>query len=389
MEFKVSVPGKVILHGEHSVVYGKAAVASAIGLRTEAHVRPCSEENVVLELKDFGKKFTWKFEQFHPLESWNYGTDDVVKPSDDLLNLLRNTFDIQPETKWQGSLTTFLFLYNSIAHHLRPIGKRFIPVEISISSALPIGAGLGSSAAYSVAVAASLLRVYNKIAKKEGVASKEDLEIISNWAFQSEVILHGKPSGIDNSICSHGGALLFQRGQIQEINSSVPLYRVLLVNTGVSRKTRALVGRVRQRVELHPTIMAHIFDAMDVIAKDTWQKLKQHSTTPSVAAEPVVTRTNKQLYEFAAEMISINHHLLNSIGVGHPALDRIITAAGAGSTKLSAKLTGAGGGGCGFVLLGVGEPDTVEEIISLKEELEKEGFECWLVDIGCPGVTFS
>lgn len=54
----------------------------------------------------------------------------------------------------------------------------------------------------------------------------------------------------------------------------------------------------------------------------------------------------------------MNHHLLNAIGVGHPILDRIVTVAG--TVGFSAKLTGAGGGGCGFILLGVGEPEKVK-----------------------------
>ncbi|XP_022654807.1 mevalonate kinase-like isoform X1 [Varroa jacobsoni] len=397
MEFKVSVPGKVILHGEHSVVYGKAAVAAAIGLRTEAEVQ--SSKDVTLNLKDFGQKFTWRLDEFKKLDV-NFGDGEVAIPSEDILKCLRSTFNIGSDTKWHGSLVTFLFLYNGIAQKQSKSPKNFLPVELIIHSTLPIGAGLGSSAAYSVAVAASLLRLFKVVPSKGGVPAKEDLEIISKWAFQSEVILHGKPSGIDNSICTFGGALLFQKGRIQEINSNVPLYRVLLVNTQVPRNTRALVAHVKERVERQPTIMASTFEAMDEIAWQTWRTLKANSVSgQGTAAAPAdlatkdkaEVKTNQKLYEFAAELISMNHHLLNAIGVGHPILDRIVTVAG--TVGFSAKLTGAGGGGCGFILLGVGEPEKVKtndvRADNLRELLIKEGLQFWSVDMGCAGVTFS
>lgn len=74
------------------------------------------------------------------------------------------------------------------------------------------------------------------------------------------------------------------------------------MNTGVPRNTRALVERVRERVSRQPLIMGHVFDAMDLIARDCWLKLKEHITlspdSPGLAAAS--PNLEQQLYDFAA-----------------------------------------------------------------------------------------
>lgn len=91
------------------------------------------------------------------------------------------------------------------------------------------------------------------------------------------------------------------------------------------------------------------------------------------------------------ELIAINHHLMNAVGVGHSQLDKMVSLASA--LGFSSKLTGAGGGGCGFVLTDIiDSADTAvtpnEDVDSLKAQLEENGMQCWEVDMGCPGITF-
>lgn len=80
-------------------------------------------------------------------------------------------------------------------------------------SKLPLGAGLGSSASYSVCLASGLLRILGLVQKAQpkqngesqcGVWSTKDLNLINNWAFISEKIIHGNPSGLDNCVSSFG-----------------------------------------------------------------------------------------------------------------------------------------------------------------------------------------
>jgi mevalonate kinase len=92
-------------------------------------------------------------------------------------------------------------------------------INFCARSALPIGAGLGSSASYSTCVAAAFLRLHNRISvplSEDAAAtspsiSGEDAALVDQWAFLAEKINHGNPSGIDNAVAVRGGAVSFAR----------------------------------------------------------------------------------------------------------------------------------------------------------------------------------
>ena len=89
-------------------------------------------------------------------------------------------------------------------------------VIIEVTSELPFGSGLGSSASLSVAVASAFLLLCQVIELQfqntdEGLTqtelSKKDLDVINAWAFEGEKISHGLPSGIDNTIITYGNVI--------------------------------------------------------------------------------------------------------------------------------------------------------------------------------------
>lgn len=78
-----------------------------------------------------------------------------------------------------------------------------------ISSDLPLGSGLGSSASFCVALAASFLALSDAITidKSQGGwlrLCENELQLVNRWAFEGEKIIHGKPSGIDNTVSAFG-----------------------------------------------------------------------------------------------------------------------------------------------------------------------------------------
>lgn len=85
-------------------------------------------------------------------------------------------------------------------------------MDVTVSSTQPVGAGLGSSASFSVCLAAGLLTTVALISPKQPLNgentmatwSEKDKELINSWAFEGERIIHGKPSGIDNSMATYG-----------------------------------------------------------------------------------------------------------------------------------------------------------------------------------------
>lgn len=90
-------------------------------------------------------------------------------------------------------------------------------------------------------------------------------------------------------------------------------------------------------------------------------------------------------YTILEELIDINQHHLNVIGVGHSSLDKLcqVTAA----YGLHSKLTGAGGGGCGLTLL---RPDANPSVVEAsKRALKDLGYDCWETNIGGSGVSLQ
>ncbi|KAK8772851.1 hypothetical protein V5799_012619 [Amblyomma americanum] len=332
-----SAPGKAIIHGEHAVVYGKAAVAASVDLRTRVS---CTEHEslVVLQAADLDLVVAWPVSKFEVFSVPEEGYAATVIPSASLLPEICSGFEIDPDSSNHAdrSKLAFLFLYAGIA--LRHNNGCFAPAKFTVTSRLPLGAGLGSSASYSTALAALVLARCRAVKRP---LTSGDRELISAWAFQAECFLHGQPSGIDNTICTHGGALLFKGGKICDTLESIPAYKVLLVNTRVPRNTKAMVARLMKRHDQFPEIVKPVLESIEAISETFWKLLK---TSRELAG-------NNIFYK-ASELVQMNQSLLNCLGAGHPQLDRVVAVAA--SHGLMAKLTGAGGGGCALVLCSVG-----------------------------------
>lgn len=163
-----------------------------------------------------------------------------------------------------NSCDAFLFLYIAISDSY--LSSRRIPLELEVSSDLPTGAGLGSSSSYTVGLTASIFRAFGLSPERQ---------VINEWAFQTDKIFHGRPSGIDNSICTFGGALMFRNGQIVEHLAEVQSLPVILVNTKVGRNTKAMVEKSRNKYNKFTEIMENIMSAIDGVAVRAWKLIKE------------------------------------------------------------------------------------------------------------------
>jgi mevalonate kinase len=281
---------------------------------------------------------------------------------------------VEPGSTKELAVAAFLHLYLLIGCASGAASS----MAVTVTSALPIGAGLGSSAAFGVCLASSMLYGTAKVElDASGALPPTALDLVNKWAFVSEQVIHGTPSGIDNSISTSGGALTFIKGEPPNQLASMPNLRVLLVNTRVSRSTKEYVAGVRRKRDTFPTPMNQILDAMDSISKDVCGLLADLKQAQDSAAADQVAATSTKI----EELVELNQHLLNAIGVGHPALDTVCAA-----TKkfgLAAKLTGAGGGGCAFVLI----PSTTVEATmdAVRKELGEDGFDVFETTVGSAG----
>ncbi len=148
--------------------------------------------------------------------------------------------------------------------------------------------------------------------------------------------------------------------------------RILLINTRVSRDTKAMVERVRRKFNKFPQITAKILDSMDLISESCLETLDKLRMT-----------SDESLFANLQGLVETNQGLLASLGVSHRSLDRAIAIAA--QNGLSAKLTGAGGGGFAFALL----PPGFEAVETVTAQMEAEGFLCWETAIGGKGVIIN
>ncbi|NP_001401441.1 mevalonate kinase isoform c [Homo sapiens] len=396
----VSAPGKVILHGEHAVVHGKVALAVSLNLRTFLRLQPHSNGKVDLSLPNIGIKRAWDVARLQSLDTSFLEQGDVTTPTSEQVEKLKEVAGLPDDCAVTERLAVlaFLYLYLSICRKQRALPS----LDIVVWSELPPGAGLGSSAAYSVCLAAALLTVCEEIPNplKDGDCvnrwTKEDLELINKWAFQGERMIHGNPSGVDNAVSTWGGALRYHQGKISSLKSKQesitscvpddaalgrrngemklgsPALQILLTNTKVPRNTRALVAGVRNRLLKFPEIVAPLLTSIDAISLECERVLGEMGEAPA-----------PEQYLVLEELIDMNQHHLNALGVGHASLDQLCQVTRA--RGLHSKLTGAGGGGCGITLLkpGLEQP----EVEATKQALTSCGFDCLETSIGAPGVS--
>ncbi len=283
---QASAPGKVILFGEHAVVYGKHAIASAIGLRATVTLSPAKEPS--LDIAD--------------LE-----IDSPLSPS-------------KP-----GSLQDFF------QTGIKIMG--IPPVRIVVDSDVPIGSGLGSSAA----MACAFLKAASAMKKLELTPQ----ELWAN-AQKMETVFHGTPSGIDAAVAVHGGMLEFCAGKISHFQSKeLPL---IIGDTGVSKNTKQTVSNVRR-----------LYDAQ----REGTEKILAEIDQISLAGKKALLENGLKAL---GKLMNKNHILLKKLGVSSPELDALVSSA-VKAGAFGAKMTGGGGGGC---MIAIAE-DTAPVIRAIEE----------------------
>jgi mevalonate kinase len=279
-KFEISAPGKVILNGEHSVVYGKHAIAGPIGLRTHFKYERRTNNYVTFEYRKLGAVCKLSLEDVNLfLKEHDFFTN--LTPTDAATMFKTNdsplfkyvTFNrgLKVDEKIGYCLTSTMYLLN---HIFRAVGVKEVEhaFHVTIDSDMSIGAGMGSSASFGVCLAAGLYVVAEieegrfDVQKAKEFTFKDNLQVlekVSGWAFNSEVIMHEKPSGIDNTICTHGNLIIFKKGETPVNLKFDDELQILIVDSNVSRSTSKLVARVSEKNLLFPKVFGAIFDAIE------------------------------------------------------------------------------------------------------------------------------
>lgn len=276
-------PGKIILFGEHAVVYGQPAIAVPV-TQVQARAMIMAEPRlpagrVRIQAPDIG------------LESWL--TD--LPPNNPLALVINQVF--------------------------AKIGINRPPaLTVRVTSTIPVASGLGSGAAVSVAMIRALA---------DFLGHRLTDEEVCDLAYEVEKVHHGTPSGIDNTVIAFARPVFFQRradgNQIEKFKVARP-FLITIGDTGVNSPTVQSVGDVRSAWQADPGTYEHLFAQVGALVQSARQAIEAGA----------IHRLGPWMDQ--------NHALLAEMGVSSPELERLVAAARLGGA-LGAKLSGGGRGG--------------------------------------------
>jgi mevalonate kinase len=308
-----SAPGKVYLFGEHAVVYGEPAVPCAIQRRATVTVDERDDDHIRVEAKDLSLDgFTVEYagEPDHP--------PDVDAPTA-LVDAAMGYVDAAVEQARDAA------------------GAPDAGFDIRVESEIPLGAGLGSSAAVVVAGIDAATRE---------LGAPLDPRQVADRAYRAEYdVQDGQASRADTFCSAMGGAVRVEGDDCRRIDA--PSLPFVVGFDGGAGDTGELVAGVRSLREEYGFAADTVGSIGDIVRR---------GESLLAAADPDADPTPELLVELG-RLMDFDHGLLSALGVSARSLDSMVWAAREAGAH-GAKLTGAGGGGCIVALDGTPETRT-------------------------------
>ena len=330
-----SSPGKIILFGEHAVVYDKLGIACSIDKRCNVKVFPSNKKTVLITSKNLNIS-----RSLNEKELFNLRKEISVL-------IEKKNFDEVKRIYKDNELIPSFFVLGSIFEKYG-----FKSLEIEINSQVP--KNLGSSSSVFSAISLGALNYLTKD------FSKKD---ISDFAYYGDVIAHGgTPSGIDNNAVTFGGYVKYKKSEGVSplvIDFKIPL---LIVDSGEKVKTSKMVSFVRKQREENPQFVNSVLNSLDDISKK--------------ALDVLISRNLNDL----GVLMTQYYKELKKLNISTPNLDKIVEIA-LENNALGVKPTGAWGGGCCLILT-----KDKENTLVLKNVFNDSGFRSFQAKIGVQGV---
>ncbi|KAH0786660.1 mevalonate kinase [Histomonas meleagridis] len=218
MLFKYSSPGKIILFGEHAVVYGYAAIATAVSKRMNMKCEVIKSTRSEINIFDEGELFS--FNPFHETPASSNAREKMLR---------------------------YAFKNGFPKNHT---------LNITIDGEFPTGTGLGSSAAFCSLIAAASNRVSNQSVSKESLFEKT--KILENF-------FHHNASGLDPATVIYGGAIFMENRKFSHLSiNKVPL---LIIDTQIPRSTSEAVKHVASLLSDKQSIYKPMMESLGNISK--------------------------------------------------------------------------------------------------------------------------
>ena len=301
---KVSAPGKLMLFGEHAVVYGKPCIVTAVDQRIWVSVQKLAKQEISIEAPGVGIS--------------NY------KKNIKKLGIGR---DIPKGVKFiEFAVKNFKNKY-----------KLLSGLKITTKSGFSSKFGFGSSSAVTVAV----LKAISELSRIK-LSNNELFDLV----YKSVLEVQGVGSGFDLAAAIWGGTLYFVTGGKKIVPLRTGKLPLVVGYTGVKADTATLVRKVASLYEANGKMVGKIFEAMEEIVESAKKAL------------------SKRNYGQLGELMNLNQGLLDSLGVSTRLLSGLIFAARE-TGAYGAKISGAGGGDCMIAFVDPKRRNKVESAIKV------------------------
>lgn len=302
----VSAPGKLMLLGEHAVVYGRPCIVTAVGQRMK----------VTVELTD---------KPFFQLDAPDVQVINYKKPMADFVK-----GDIP-----KGAKFVEIAVRNFLISHPERLAKD-LGVKVTTKSEFNSKFGFGSSSASTVCVIKALSELSGaKLSNKD----------IFKLSYKTVLDIQGKGSGFDIAAGVFGGTLYFVTGGkvIEPLNkSSLPL---IVGYSGIKADTVTLINKVSEKAAREPEAVENIYNEIKRLVE--------------LGKEALL----KEAFSTLGDLMNQNQALLSQLGVSIDKLDQMIQAALEAGAQ-GAKLSGAGGGDCMICLVSPQKAKAVKKAIT-------------------------
>lgn len=280
----VSAPGKLMLFGEHSVVYGRPCIVTAVNQRIFVKIVKTKGDSILINAPEVNVKN-------YSIKVSNLGKIDYPKDIKFVLKSVENFFK-----KYKVSSGLKIFTHSQFSSLF----------------------GFGSSSAITVCMVKGLskifdIQVYNKA--------------LFDIAYKTVLDVQGVGSGFDLAAAVWGGTLYFVGGGKKIVPLNVKPFKLIVGYTGIKADTATLIKNVADLYKKNKTEVEGIFKSIDKIV------------------EKAKINLQKGNYRVLGDLMIKDQGFLNSLGVSSTKLDNLISAANT-SGAFGAKLSGAGGGDC-------------------------------------------
>ena len=228
MKSKASAPGKVILFGEHFVVYGVKAILCSINKRVTVTAEKTTDKKIFIN-SEIGNL--------------------ILEPNKSISEI-------------NSRLKPFYYLANKV------IKNQNTGIQIKIDSEIPLGVGLGSSSACCVAGAAAIFKLFGDISKEE----------ILELAIEAERTIFENTSGADCTVCVYGGIMEYDKKQGFKKIEDEPNFQLVIANSNIEHSTESMVSEVKAFTIKNKEEFSKLLDQELELVEDVLKLLKENNT---------------------------------------------------------------------------------------------------------------